>query len=290
MEKSITVITPTYNRAYILNTVYDSLKNQTSKDFIWLIIDDGSEDNTREIVQNWINEKIIEIEYIKKENGGKASALNCALDVLKTKYAVCLDSDDYFLPDAIKSAINIMESIKHDASCCGVISLRVSPDMNVLGGQKIPEKKPYITAADVFEDYSLHTELCCFYKSELLKQFRFPEIIGEKFISPAWMQYKITEKTKFLVSQEKYCVCSYIDDGLTKNKRKVILKNPKGYTCVKRLSFENSHKLIPLIKHGIMFGYGSLLSHDNNYIKTSPHKILSVILFPISFFLYKTRK
>ena len=98
----ITVFTPSYNRAELLPRLYQSLKNQTSKNFLWLVIDDGSTDNTKAVVRNWIDsEKDFEIQYIYKENGGLHTAYNEAIAHLETELAVCIDSDDYMPNDAI---------------------------------------------------------------------------------------------------------------------------------------------------------------------------------------------
>ena len=218
----ITVITPTYNRAYVLNNCYNSLCRQTDKRFVWMIVDDGSTDNTDELVKKWIQEKKIEILYLKKENGGKASALNVAIDLLETNYAVCLDSDDIFYANTISLAVKCLEATEDDETCCGILALRNNPDGSVMGKVEIPKKYKNITAADVFLKLNLNTELICFYKTDILKQYHFPEFIGEKFVSPAWMQYQITQKYHYKTCWEKLCCCEYFADGLTKNKKNVI--------------------------------------------------------------------
>ena len=96
--KTLTVFTPTYNRAYLLPKLYRSLCDQTNKDFIWLIIDDGSIDNTEEIISQWIFEDKIDIKYHYKDNGGMHTGHNLAYKVIETELNVCIDSDD-FMPD-----------------------------------------------------------------------------------------------------------------------------------------------------------------------------------------------
>lgn len=93
--KKITVFTPTYNRAYTLSKCYKSLKQQTCKDFVWLIIDDGSTDNTQELVEEWITENEIEIQYHYQKNQGMHGAHNTAYELIETELNVCIDSDDY---------------------------------------------------------------------------------------------------------------------------------------------------------------------------------------------------
>ena len=285
----LTVVTPTYNRAYILDKCYLSLLRQTNQSFIWLVVDDGSTDNTEKIVRDWIADGRISIQYIKKQNGGKASALNRALDVITTKYAVCLDSDDSFYPETVDMALQALKAADQDERCCGVLALRNNSDGTVMGGREIPRRYQRVTAADVLLRLNLKTELICFYKTEDLKGRRFPEFENEKFVSPSWMQLEITRKKYFLTSWEKLCCCEYIADGLTVNKRKVILNNPKGYICVKKIQFELAPNLKQLVKNGIMYDCGCIIGHDSDWLKNAPHKIMAFLLYPMGKLAYWIR-
>ena len=285
----ITIITPTYNRAYILKNAYESLKKQTDRRFVWLIIDDGSNDNTEELINTWKTENKISIEYIKKENGGKASALNVAIDNIRTEYAVCLDSDDIFYDNTIEVVLKQLEKEKNNDKCCGVLALRNNPDGTVMGSRRIPNAINYVSAQDIFLRFRLRTELICFYKTSILKQYKFPEFVNEKFVSPAWMQYSVTHKYKFRVSQDQLCQCEYVEDGLTKNKRKVIAKNPKGYTCVKCFSFNLAPTLKLKIKHGIMYDCGCIIAHDKKWLRNVKNKGLAILLRPIAYGVYICR-
>lgn len=285
----LTVATPTYNRAHTLPACYESLCGQSDKRFIWLVIDDGSTDQTENLVAQWIQEGKIRIEYIKKPNGGKASALNVGIEHLKTEYAVCLDSDDVFFPTTIENASKELEAIKNCEKYCGILALRHKPDGAVMGNQEIPPEYDEIKAEDIFLRLRLRTELICFYKVSVLKQYRFPEFAGEKFVSPAWMQYEITQRYSFKVSRSKLCQCEYYSDGLTRNKRKVIKRNPKGYTCVKRYSFDLSPTLGQKIKHGIMYDCGCIIAKDREMIKNVKHKILAILLLVPAFVVFLMR-
>lgn len=279
----ITVVTPTYNREKHLQICYESLLKQTDKRFIWMIIDDGSVDNTEDIVNIWIKEKKIKIVYIKKKNGGKASALNIALENIITKYVVCLDSDDTFYENTIERALIDLDSIYDNDNICGLLALRNNPDGSVMGGVRIPTKCNYVTAQDIFIKLKLKTELICFYKTMKIKKYRFPVFKNEKFVSPAWMQYMITFENKFLVSQDSLCCCKYVEDGLTKNKKKVIYNNPKGYTCVKLISYNLSDTLPEKIKNGLMYTCGCFLSKDYHFLNDVNYKVLTVFLIPLGY-------
>ena len=289
MEKKITIITPTFNREHTLNRCYESLCGQSNKDFLWLVVDDGSKDNTENLIKKFQKENNIEIEYIKKENGGKASALNLALDIINTKYCVCLDSDEYFSNDAIEIALKYLGEIENKQDICGIIALRSDENGNVLGEKQIPKSVDDIRFIDINDKYNIVSEVICFYKTKIVRKFRFPKFEAEKFVSPAYIQYEITKDYKFKVFRESIIFCKYLEDGLTKNKRNVIKKNPKGYLAVKKQSYKYSKNWIKIIKHGIMYGAVSILDKDKDFIKTSPHKILSCVLYPVSYIIYKMR-
>ena len=162
---TITVFTPTYNRAYILGKCYVSLKLQTNKDFEWLIIDDGSSDNTGELVSEWQNEDNgFPIRYIYKENGGLHTGYNTAIANMQTELSVCIDSDDALPPDAIDTILNEWKPIR-ETGIAGLIGLDMTPD-GALIGKMLPEKerinaasllcipgmgdKKYVTRNDLF--------------------------------------------------------------------------------------------------------------------------------------------
>lgn len=287
--KKITVITPTYNRAYTLDICYNSLCNQTNLDFSWLVIDDGSTDNTENLVNQYKNERKISIDYIKKKNGGKASALNLALDIINTDYCVCLDSDEYFANNAIEIALKYLNEIQENEKICGILALRRDKTGKVLGGKEIPSGVEDIKYVDIYDTYNIVSEVICFYKTSIVNKFRFPVFNGENFVSPAYIQYEITRKFMFKVFRDPIIFCEYLNDGLTRNKRKVILNNPYGYLAVKKQSFIYSKHFRKKVKHGIMYGAVSMLTKDKYFIRNSPNKILLFILLPLSYIVYKIK-
>ena len=285
----LTVVTPTYNRSACLKGCYDSLLSQTSKQFVWLIVDDGSTDDTQSVVKNWMEDGRIRIEYLKKENGGKASALNLALDHIQTLYTVCLDSDDTFLQGAVEKALDQLKRIREDSTCCGILALRNAANGNVMGGKSIPKEMAFVTAADVILKLELRTEYICFYKTDVLKQYRFPEYEGEKFVPPSWMMFQITQDYRYKTSWDRFCTCEYIADGLTKNKKKVILKNPKGYSCAKRWSFDLAPTLRLTVKNGIMYDCGCFIAKDSRWLSNTRRKLWAIVLYPLGILTYYLR-
>lgn len=225
----ITVVTPTYNRAKSLEQVYNSLINQTFKDFEWLIIDDGSSDNTTEVVQKFIEKNTLIIRYEKKENGGKHTALNYSYKFIKTEYMIILDSDDEFTPNALKDFHDIWESVENkDKYWC--ISARCVDSQT---GKMIG--KPFCDGINDLEGYKKKKEItkavgekCTFRKTKIMAANPFPVFETTKFVSEDMIWSKIHKE------YDQYCVNNIVriyhtegNDGLSKGK---MHSNQKYYT------------------------------------------------------------
>jgi hypothetical protein len=206
---------------------------------------------------------------------------------LETEYAVVLDSDDTFFPTAIESAINELKNCDKDDKCCGLMPFRHRDDGRVMGGRELVPGS-HVSMIDILNG-NYRTELVCFYKTSLLKSHKFPQFPDEKFVSPQWLDFELSRDHYYIASNSKICICEYVADGLTKNKRKVIKKNPKGYTAVKRQSFEFSDSIKRIIKHGIMYDCGCIISKDKKWLGNSPRKIWSLLLYPLAWVVYKRR-
>lgn len=287
--KELTIITPSYNRAYTLERLYTSLVNQTNNSLIWMIIDDGSTDDTESLINSFISKSEIEIEYIKKKNGGKASAINLALNNVTTPYCTCLDSDDWFSEYAVEIALNLLHEEDGNSNCCGVLAIRSNPDGSCMGDRKIPDNYKYITTDDLYNSIGFSSELICFYKTSVVNQYRFPVFENEKFMPPSWFHYKLCENYSFRTSRDCICYCEYIQDGLTKNKSKVIVKNPNGYTLIKKISLQNSKGIKRILKNAIMFDCGVILTRNKKWLNEVPHKGIVILSFPLAIGVYIIR-
>ena len=133
--KTLTVFTPTYNRAYCLHQCYNSLVKQTNNNFIWLIIDDGSSDNTKNLVESWIAENKIDIHYHYQDNQGMHGAHNTAYKIIKTELSVCIDSDDFMPDDAVDQIIEFWSQSNKDKNIAGFIGLDYFKDGKIIGDE-----------------------------------------------------------------------------------------------------------------------------------------------------------
>lgn len=225
----LTIFTPTYNRAYLLPKLYDSLCRQTSKDFVWSIVDDGSTDNTEEIVKQWQEQRKIDIIYHKQANGGKMRAHNYGVRLSDTELFLCIDSDDYLTDDAVEMVIARWNFTEKAETTCGIIAYRtIVKD----GESRVLAPFPFLTDSNLTELYAngFKGDTTLIFKTDVIKQYPFPEIQGEKFITEAYIYDQIDQKYKYLLLSEGLTVCEYMEDGYTRNPTPLYENNPIGWT------------------------------------------------------------
>ncbi len=276
----VTVLTPTYNRAQQLIDLYDSLSKQSCRSFLWLVIDDGSTDNTEDTVKALIEKSDFDIEYIKKENGGKHTALNVGISKINTPLTFIVDSDDTLTADAVK-VIELYHYLFADDKCiCGFSFLRQFPDGKI-NGNLFPEdgwKETYINARINANDMS--SDKAEVYKTEILKEFPFPEFSGEKFLGEDIVWIRMARKYKTVHINKPIYIGEYQTDGLTKNRRRHNLLSPCGCTARakeylhKDICFEQRVKAtLQYMIYGRVAGYGY-----KKLFNETPDKLLCFLL------------
>ncbi len=234
----ITIITPTYNRAYCLEKLYVSLISQDNKNFEWLIIDDGSADHTEALVNEWIKASPkFDLRYIKQLNGGKHRAINTGVGLAKGDYVFIVDSDDFLTKDAIHKVIYWTSEIDHDCSFAGVSGTRGRNNHSIIGG--FPEGSVYIDATNIQRPkLGLLGDKAEVYRTSILRKYPFPEFEGEKFLPESVVWDEIAhDGYKIRWYRDVIYVCEYLDDGLTRNSEKYIKNNFRGYTEAKKKAF-----------------------------------------------------
>ena len=287
MEKILTIFTPTYNRGYIIGKLYDSLLSQTNKNFKWLIVDDWSSDNTEELVKSWIDEDKIEIKYIKQDNQGKHIAHNTGVENCDTELFFCVDSDDYLLDNAIEDIYDDYYKLKDD-NISGIVSIRLTKDRKPIGTD-MPINIEYSSLSDLYEKYKFKGDTALVFKTNILKEYKFPKIDGEKFIGEEYIYCQIDAKYKLKVSHKKYYVCEYLEDGYTSNIFKLIKNNPKGYSILKKTKLKVSKSFIIKYKAASLYIVGCWLSKDKNILKKSTNKFITILAYPLAYVVYSIR-
>lgn len=278
----ITILTPTYNRGYIINQAYKSLINQTNKDFEWLIIDDGSSDNTKEIVEEFIKERKIKIRYYYKENGGKHTAVNYGIKKSKGKYTLILDSDDYLTDDAVETIKKYWKKYENKNKICALSFLRITPDGKKIG-KEFSEKEIISNNISFRYNKNIYGDMAEVYKTDILLGYPFPVYGKERFLSEAIIWNKIALKYDTVYIRKGIYKCEYLDDGLSKGFLKAVYKNPIGALENANLFLINKFRLKIRIKNAILYDGYSLIAKRKitEIIRKSNNKFLSIVLLPL---------
>ena len=281
---TLTVFTPTYNRAYILQRCYESLVRQTSKDFIWLIIDDGSTDNTKSLVDQWIKEKNeFEIKYVYKENGGMHTGHNKAYELIDTELNVCIDSDD-FMPDNSVELIVDFWSKYGSNRYSGIVSLDNDDKGNIIG-TKLPNKKS-IKLCD-FYDMGGKGDKNLIYRTDIMKKYPpYPEFQGEKFVPLDYKYLLADQEYDLLILNEPTCTVEYMEDGSSKNMFRQYYKNPRGFSFMRKVHMIYDKKFINKFKNCIHYVSGSLIIKNRKFLVESPKKFMTLLAYPFGCILY----
>lgn len=231
----VTVFTPTYNRAYRIENLYQSLKQQTSQDFEWVVIDDGSIDETQYLFKNWINaNNPFEITYIKTKNGGKHRAINKGCKVAKGELFFIVDSDDVLTPNAIERIIYWESTIDGKSSYCGVTGNRGFSLDTIIGGTFEGE---FLDGTFLQkQNFNIYGDRAEVFYTELLKQYPFPEIEGENFMTEnvVWLFLAFDGyKTRWF--NEIIYITEYLPDGLSYHYYQLLEKNERGADLADKL-------------------------------------------------------
>lgn len=284
MNKKLTIFTPTYNRAHTLPALYQSLSAQDSHDFHWLVIDDGSTDNTDELIRQWKEEKKIEITYIYQENSGKTRAHNRAVQLCQTPLFVCVDSDDILAsPTAVSDSLNFWNdhaALAERSDVSGMVSYK-----KMVNGTnaEFPDGMELSTLAGLYAA-GFKGEANLLFKTEVLRHYLFPEIEGEKFVTEDYVHNQLDQTYQLLLFPHTFQLCEYRSDGFTWNAWDVLFKNPKGY----RMYY---NQLVELGKGARRYNMQmyiacSLLAGDGKTFSECSSKGLLLLLFPLGIWQY----
>lgn len=282
--KTLTVFTPAFNRAHTLPRTYQSLCRQTCKDFEWLIVDDGSSDNTSEIVKPWLENPDFPIRYIYQENQGMHGAHNTAYANITTELNVCIDSDDWMPDDAVEKIVGFWRK-NGSKDVSGIIGLDVREDGSLIGSR--------------FPSYMKHTTLTGYYASggrgdkklvyrtEVVRKYpRYPLFKGENYVGLAYLYMLIDQDYELLAMNEPLVVVEYQAEGSSNGMYRQYWRNPKGFAFYRKTEM----CLAPTFKRRFMscihYVSSCIISHDRNWLKASPKKIMTFLAYPLGIALY----
>lgn len=224
--KTITIFTPTYNRGDLLNNAFDSLCKQSCKDFEWLIVDDGSLDDTEQIVQNFIDKNLISIRYFKKSNGGKHTAINLGVQKANGSFFWILDSDDSLPTNAVETIISNYDNMQK-LGACGICGYMAHHNGEIIGNPLI-DKSCVVSSLQMRYEMGITGDMMEVFSTKVLKEFPFPEIDGERFCPEVLVWYRIALKYKLLLIPDIIYYRDYLEGGLTDNIIKIRMRSPIG--------------------------------------------------------------
>lgn len=287
--KLITIFTPTFNRADKLIRVYENLVLQAAHNFIWQIIDDGSTDNTQELVKSWQKENKIPIIYNKQSNRGKAKSINSSILQTSTPLWMCVDSDDWLHLSATKEINKLYNDIVDQSDICGMIGLRTLIDEKVKENVSIPKKYETINYHHLRYELGIKPEYVEVYKTSVIKKYLYPEIHGENYFPLSYMHDRLSLTYKFLVLKEPMMYMEYQDEGMTKKRNHLIVNNPIGYMLFKKQLLEMAPTFKVALVSAIAYNSSSLLAKQREPISTIKGKWLAIVTYPISIVDYILR-
>lgn len=226
----ITILTPTYNRASLLPRLFDSLLRQTNKDFEWIVVDDGSTDDTREVVAN-LKEKCggaFPIGYVYKANGGKHMAINIGAERARGELLFIADSDDLLTDDALETVENSWHDISDDKSFAGIAGLDITMDTREVIGSGLPQEHIDCNAIDIRYRHHVTGDMKEVFRTEVLREFPFPEFAGERFCPEQLVWFRMARRYRLRYINKPIYIADYQPDGITAGITRARMRNPSA--------------------------------------------------------------
>lgn len=287
---TLTIFTPTYNRAHLLRRVYESLVTQTSQDFEWLVIDDGSTDFTRSLVEGFIREGRIAVSYVHKENGGLYTGYNEAYSRITSELCVCIDSDDFMPDDAVEIIIRTWRECGGE-EYAGLIGLDFRLDtMEPIGG-RFPDKLKDCYFLDLYTRRIHRGDSKVVTRTDLMRSVA-PQIgfEGEKYFNPVYMLLQVCDTRKLIVVNECLCIVDYQtgSDSMSEGIFRQYLDSPRSFAkqrllemTLRRSTFLNN------LRSAIHYVSSCIIAGDRDWLRKSPRKIMTLIAAPAGWLLTK---
>ena len=282
--KTLTVFTPAYNRAHTIGRTYESLCRQTCKNFCWLVVDDGSTDNTRQLVEGWIAECKIPIRYIYRQNQGMHGAHNTAYRNIDTPLNTCIDSDDYMPDDAVEKILACWQKYGSD-QLAGIIGLDVTDDGQVIG-TRFPDGMERTTLQGFYQSGGKGDKKLV-YRTDVIKSYpEYPLFEGERYVGLAYKYMLIDQDYQLVTLNEPLVVVEYQQDGSSFNMFKQYWNNPRGFAFFRKAEMMTTKSLKRKLQVCTHYVSSSIRCHNWHFVKESPEKMLTLLCVPSGLALY----
>lgn len=275
-SETLCIFTPTYNRAYCIGDLYNSLAGQTCKKFNWLVVDDGSTDGTEQLIEGLQEKSPFPITYIKQENGGKQRAFNKGVANCNTELFMCVDSDDTVPKDMVETVLCRWEEVKDDQTIGGIIGM-CGKDAQTPLKTSIPRTLNYVTMWDLYYKYGHKGDTALAHRTEILRRFPFEVDPNEKFIAETFVFHQIDQHYLLAVVHKVLIEAHYRQDGYTANVRKITRENPIGYMKLKRMYVGYADTLALKYYESILYLVGCHFAKQPKPIQSAPKPIIAAL-------------
>lgn len=281
--KTLTIFTPTYNRAHLLSRLYESLKNQTSKDFLWLVIDDGSIDDTKKVISEFQKENILEIEYILQENQGMHGAHNTAYEYIKTELNTCIDSDDLMPPDAVEIILKTWNTENKTKNIAGIVGLDADLSGTIIGTKFKVDR----TTLEDFYRSGGKGDKKLVYRTDIIRKYpSYPIFEGEKYVGLAYKYLLIDQDYQLMTVNKILTLVDYQAEGSSNNMYRQYYRNPKGFAFLRKENMKLLKSKRRKFIESIHYVAESLLAKNKSFFSESPRKVLTMLALPTGILLY----
>ncbi len=293
-EGIITVYTPTYNRGYCLHQLYDSLCTQTLEfdKFEWLIVDDGSNDNTADLVNEWILKSPFKIFYYKQINEGKMAKLNFIHKAIDTELCTCVDSDDYLMDTGLSDILQKWVEIKDFSGIAGMVGLDIFKNGKVVGTE-FPKGLDKIKFCH-FDKLGVKGDKKFVYRTSIISSYPdYPSFHGEKFPAPGYLYRLIDVDYDLWILNKPLCVVEYLDDGLSKNKYIQFKKTPHSFMFYRQERMRLALNYSERYKSAVHYVSSCIFAKEGLF-KNNSYPLTTILAFPfgllLNLYIRKTSK
>jgi glycosyltransferase involved in cell wall biosynthesis len=277
--KQLTVFTPTFNRAYLLPQLFESLMRQTDKNFVWLIVDDGSTDDTQTLISEWISAAPFKIQYIYQENQGMHGAHNTAYEHCTTPFNICIDSDDYMPDDAVEKILYHLATLSPELA--GIVGLDADKATQQIIGTPIPADLSTVKLNELYSLYRVKGDKKLVYRTDVVKKYpQYPLFKDERFVPLDYLYLLIDQDYSLKPVNEVFCIVEYQADGSTKNILKQYMRHPNGFAFSRLSRIEYGVTFEERFKNSIHLVSSAIFSKDITWLLKSNKKFLVGLALP----------
>lgn len=263
-EKGITIFTPIYNRARKLEQLYQSLLDQTDKEFMWIIVDDGSTDDSSSVIEMIVQERRLDVITYRQENQGKHVAHNIGVNLCNTFLFVCVDSDDTLVPEAVETIKRFFCEKNNEllqSTVAGVIAWKGYTTQEKIG--EYPDTLASCSLRELYSQHKMSGDTMLIFKTDVIRKYPFPQFIGENFLRESISYDAIDREYKYLILDKILYIAMYNDDGLSKNASSLELRSPNGAALFRWEEYLKSQSRYGKVRNLISYVFFNRLAGNN---------------------------